>query len=260
MNNNQNIIKIYEHNLTLPIKTFNKSQLFIWDFLLSRQKLSLEGHFLDIGVFFGTSACTMALHQKKSEFLHLLDIGIDDRFDKAVETIREYSVYPDNILCHKIHSTDFHQRLTPEMKKTFRWISIDGGHTGQDILNDLEIAEQLLSRSGIICMDDFFNERYPQITKAYFDYNFSNPGKLVMFLVGLNKAYLCRPSSFAYYADIVHEGLQQYLLSNQIGSQLFRTSYSSEMICYGIRDEDELKSSMYGPDFKFGELKKLSID
>ena len=52
MSKSQNILKIYEHNSTLPIKTFNKSQLFIWDFLLSRQDQQVNGHFLDIGVFF----------------------------------------------------------------------------------------------------------------------------------------------------------------------------------------------------------------
>ena len=41
----------------------------------------------------------------------------------------------------------------------FRWIHVDGEHTGQSVINDLEIADHLLSDRGIAVFDDFLFTR-----------------------------------------------------------------------------------------------------
>ena len=72
----------------------------------------------------------------------------------------------------------------------FRWIHIDGEHSGPAVRNDLAIAAALIAPGGIICLDDFFTPAYPQITAAVFEFLASCRDELQLFLVGYNKAYL----------------------------------------------------------------------
>ena len=62
---------------------------------------------------------------------------------------------------------------SPELmqhRRSFRWIHIDGEHTGQAVGNDLAIAHELLADDGIICIDDFFNPAYAQVSAASFPF------------------------------------------------------------------------------------------
>ena len=112
----------------------------------------------------------------------------------------------------------------------------------------MEIAETLLNRGGIICLDDFFSVRYPQITKACFDYMLTNPGKLNMFLVGFNKAFLCRPSGYKSYMTYIVEFLQKDLLKRGCKSTLIKTGFTGELAPYGIRGDDNSPKTI-GPDW-----------
>ncbi len=94
-----------------------------------------------------------------------MDIGIEDRLEKASELVLKNSSFPDKIFPFKKRTDSFQQDIKNFMKKTFRWIHIDAGHTGQDVLNDLEIAELLLNRHGIICMEDFLMSAIRKLRK-----------------------------------------------------------------------------------------------
>ena len=66
---------------------------------------------------------------------------------------------------HYIKQKSVELNRSPELmrhRRSFRWIHIDGEHTGQAVANDLAIAHDLLADDGIICIDDFFSPAYPQ--------------------------------------------------------------------------------------------------
>ena len=70
----------------------------------------------------------------------------------------------------------------------FRWIHVDGEHTGQSVINDLEIADHLLSDRGIAVFDDFFSPGYPQVTQMIGNFQIVDYRLPGMFTVHVNPA------------------------------------------------------------------------
>ena len=44
-----------------------------------------------------------------------------------------------------------------------RLFSVDGGHTEECVTNDLNLAQSVLCEGGILVLDDFFNEYWPEV-------------------------------------------------------------------------------------------------
>jgi Methyltransferase domain len=202
-----------------------------WDILLSRQDdLGVAGDLLEIGVLNGKSATLIALYARAHEKLVLVDPALRREAVAAVE-----SIHANN----NVHVRDFSQNLRrhPEMADRhgcFRWIHIDGEHSGPAVRNDLEIAVELVAPGGIICLDDFFTPAYPQITAAVFEFLASRRGRLQLFLVGYNKGYICNaedaPGMLAFLRDEVpHEYARR-----EFEVTLWKTADPSDMNCFGV--------------------------
>src|SRR5882724_7991458 len=101
----------------------------------------------------------------------------------------------------------------------FRWIHVDGEHTGQSVINDLEIADHLLSDRGIAVFDDFFSPGYPQVTQAIFQFLATRPGRFALVLCGFNKGYLCRPKAAGEYLQFVRTSLYSNMADRVLPSQ-----------------------------------------
>jgi hypothetical protein len=61
------------------------------------------------------------------------------------------------------------------------------------VQNDLLLANALLNDEGIVCVDGFFNSRYPSLTYAICLFSSSAETSCKMFLGGFNKVYPVRP-------------------------------------------------------------------
>jgi hypothetical protein len=84
---------------------------------------------------------------------------------------------------------------------------IDGMHRFSAVISDLRACEHLLGEYGIISVDDFHTDLFPQIPAAVYKYLYSGASDLCIFLVGLNKAYLCRNIAKKYYMQFSREQL-----------------------------------------------------
>src|SRR3974377_1211837 len=78
-----------------------------------------------------------------------------------------------------------------ESPGAFRWCHIDGDYTGYFTSQDLHTAAHLVGERGIICVDDFFNFRYPQLTAAVYLFLSDFQTRFRMLFCGANKCYLC---------------------------------------------------------------------
>ena len=119
--------------------------------------------------------------------------------------------------------------------RSFRWIHIDGEHTGHAVANDLNLAGDLLSDEGIICVDDFFNPAYPQITAAVFMWMAARPFELELVLCGQNKAYFARPNFAHFYLTLIKTSFATALSSRGVTDlTLYKTSPTGDYNGWGI--------------------------
>lgn len=75
--------------------------------------------------------------------------------------------------------------------------SVDGGHTAELTMNDLTIAASAVAEDGIVILDDFYNEAWPEVafgTLRFFD---ESPGRLFPFCIVGNKVLMARSAAMA---------------------------------------------------------------
>jgi cephalosporin hydroxylase len=91
------------------------------------------------------------------------------------------------------------------------FISIDGGHTFDVVLKDLENCFPLIVDGGIIAIDDFFNHGVPEVTEAFFTYS-QRVGleQFYPFAHCYNKLFLTTAPFHEYYLRNTHTFLKRY--------------------------------------------------
>jgi hypothetical protein len=76
---------------------------------------------------------------------------------------------------------------------------LDGSKDYKIALNDLQFSTDNLSVNGLICQDDYGNNKWPTVTDAVQD--MISAGKLVMLVVGDSSAWLTRPEYYDHWMD-----------------------------------------------------------
>jgi Methyltransferase domain len=215
-----------------------------WDILLARQAaLGIEGDVLEIGVLKGKSATLIALHARAHEIFVLVDPALRREAIAAVDSIRA---------SNNIYIRDFSQNLHEHAALAgrdgcFRWIHIDGEHSGPAVGNDLAIAAALIAPGGTICLDDFFTPAYPQITAAVFEFLANCRDGLQLFLVGCNKAYICKRTDAAGHLAFLRDEAQREYARRDVAVTLWKTADPSDMNCFGVTPR--VQNAIYkGPD------------
>jgi hypothetical protein len=207
--------------------------LGIWDcFLRFQLEKERSASLLEIGVYYGKSAALLAMHSRPDEQLVLVDPS--EPAESALKLLQ--SIKPNGVRLLKNLSSDHAVwNLASTHSRAFRWIHIDGDHKGETVYNDLLLANELLSPTGIICVDDFMSPRYPQITFTVCTFVELFCRELRMFLCGFNKAYLVRPESLFTHLTIVKKQLGKKL--GDLGFNnftIYKTDYPHPINCFGI--------------------------
>jgi hypothetical protein len=229
---------------------FSLESAALWDSLLAYQEHErVLGDMLEIGVYKGRSALMSSLHLRAGERFVLVD---------ATEFMKEAEVHLKPILGNRgeyIYKMSNELRFDRQLiSSKFRWIHVDGDHTGRSVLGDLEICEPLLSDDGCLVIDDFFSPMYPQLTETVYKFISINQTKLTLQLVGWNKAYLCRPLYARFYRRFIVQDLAAQLRQRNITEfSITKTTSLEESptfgICTRLKDQD-----YYGLDSNPGEL------
>jgi hypothetical protein len=206
--------------------------IFIWDFLFQAQdSLGVQGDFFEIGVYKGKTAVLGALYLRPEDSCVLVDIY---PMPEAAAYIESFRTKRNKYLCR----SSINAGEAMEVREHFgrcRWVHIDGDHKGATVKNDLELAVKLIQEKGVICVDDFFNFRYPQITAATYKFLFDYDPQFRIFFAGALKCYICRGESvFAAYDGIIRDSLCKAMDSREISDQINRTSYASDYGCFTI--------------------------
>lgn len=231
---------------------FAEEAMFDWDFFFRQQQASgIGGHFLEIGVYEGKSAVLGASYMRPDEQCFFNDIHSMEGCAGRISRFR-----PDNNTYIQAKSSElWHDPRIIALKRTFRWIHVDADHTGYATFQDLLLAAELVADRGIICVDDFFHFRYPQITAAVYRFLFDHSFEFIMVYCGRNKCYICRSDTHRFYEELLR---RHYLADSEAAGmnlhvQLNKTSYVHDFGC--LSTSPKISANRFvGPDSAPGEL------
>lgn len=181
---------------------FNFRNYCLWHSLFDIQnELMVPGHMFEVGVFHGRTALTLAHFLRPSETLTLVESNAPLYPDvrKTIAAALGDEVAGRVTALHKDSRTLRHHPLTDSMRRSMRFMHIDGAHTAENVFDDLELADMIVSDNGLVAVDDFNSNRFPQVTQATYIYLDRNPFKFHLLMIGFKKAYLCRPRFFETY-------------------------------------------------------------
>lgn len=140
------------------------------------------GDMLEIGVEFGTSAFLLLEATGPREHLTLVDLKKTDAWQAGMRgPYRDRS----NVSFIEANSMSLEAEQLPA---NCRWIHVDGGHLYPQVANDLALASTRLADAGILVVDDFFEIRWPDVTRATLDH-LAREQQLVPFLLVNRKLY-----------------------------------------------------------------------
>ena len=214
----------------------------IWDFLLTQQRnLGIVGDFLEIGVLKGKSALLAALYLQLGELALLVDVN---EMDSVRDEIARLSI-ESRAFRGKSSALKMSEQFSDRVGKV-RWLHIDGGHSGYSTYNDLCLAEEFISDLGIICADDFFNPRYPQLTGAIFKFLFDRLFSFKMVLCGMNKCYIVHSEAYPLYEDLIRKHMAEHIRATGFSLTISKTGFAHDM---GVFGRPRIESFDYiGPD------------
>lgn len=183
----------------------------LWLYLLSNQTAAkVKGDLLEIGVLHGYTAALLFAALQPDERCNFIDPGRTEQdFFPQIEKLNG-RLPLEQIRFWKLSS--FHVRkmgFGPDSSSNgadvdgLRFVHIDGEHSYEAIENDFRVVVDRLVNNGIIVFDDMYNGQFPQLTHALFDLLRKYRSDIVLFLVGMNKAYLCRPQSLGFYRSLI---------------------------------------------------------
>ncbi len=226
---------------------FQAPAIAIWDSFLSyQQEQKISGNLLEIGVWKGKSAALAALHCGAEDACVFVDVLPLDEVKARISP-----VVPE-ATCHYLQEQSqllARHPFVAQGTRGFRWIHVDGEHSGQSVMNDLEIADHLLSDRGMVVFDDFFSPAYPQVTQAVFQFLGTRPGRLALVLCGFNKGYLCRPKAAREYLQFVRASLYANMAERGCDQvTIWKTTEPGDMNAFGVTDR-YLEFSYRGPDW-----------
>lgn len=235
----------YQQNFATVEGFFRPEAQAAWDFFLSAQNaMNVTGDFVEIGVWKGKSAILGALYLRSDETATLVDIHDPIDAERMIASLKV-----PKVLKFVGESREFPYSQSFKETSLVRWFHIDGDHSGFSTTADLEIASRMLATRGLICVDDFFNPRYPQLAASVYRFLFSK-STFRLVLCGANKAFICHAADYALYESLIRKFLPGHMASLSMSVTIAKTSYAHDFGCFAIegrhgdqdivgRDEDK---------------------
>ena len=223
---------------------FIKGAAVLWDCLLSFQnQQAINGNFLEIGCWKGKSATCSTMFAADDEYCVFSDRIILPELKDSLSQIRKTK----NLFVEGLSSELASNKQFAELGSNFRWIHIDGEHSGEAITQDLSLAHEMLGELGIISVDDVPSAAYPQLFYAVVEYLSKNPD-LTMFACGHNKIYLCRKSAAPTYLHYIRDHLHSEMKRRDFDATIWKSGRPGDLNSFGITNRQG-NYDYRGPDW-----------
>lgn len=182
------------------------SEMFAALLLFQRQE-GLHGANAEIGVHHGKSFIPMCLTLAEDERAICLDVFDDQHLNldhsgngslaALHRNLARHSIDLDKVDIVKGSSLGFPPEGILSRVGPVRFISIDGGHWPEIVVNDLRLAQACAAPGQIIALDDFLNVDWAGVTVGFFDWYLREGNDYAPFALSHGKLYLCPK----YYRD-----------------------------------------------------------
>jgi len=170
-----------------------------------QKSMGIIGDIMEIGVYHGKSAAFLGQYLKEGEKFYAVDTfnGYNESkdfrwlFEKNFEDVsgrKVDGVYPDK-------STGLWQQ---KLERSYRFWHIDGYHSFEDTMNDLELGSAYTHESGVIVVDDFLNAEWLGVNQGVNEFlraQQDDPNRWRIVAYGHNKLILVRNSNHEAYYD-----------------------------------------------------------
>lgn len=185
-------------------------------------KNNFSGSVGEIGVWKGRLfiLLNLLLHEKEKAFS--IDIFDQRNFNKDrpdpkpdpalkqilqefLDNVRKHAGPPDDIHTILASSDNVVAEDILSTVGAVRLFSIDGGHTKELVINDLELAASTLCDHGVVIFDDCFKPEWPGVTNGLHEFLLRKSADLVPFAISLNKVFLCKSSAAEMYRESLKE-------------------------------------------------------
>lgn len=189
--------------------------------ILWQEANDVRGDLAEIGIHHGKSFMVLAAVARASETVHAVDVfeRQDLNIDRSGCGNREIFIANVERFFPGVHlslipesSADLRGREEEFNLTRLRFLSIDGGHTRDLTLNDLQIADKCLVGAGACCLDDVLSSHWTGVVSGLFEFLHKDTRpNLVPFAYLPNKLFLCRPARQESYRSCLRNALDYAL-------------------------------------------------
>lgn len=207
-------LQTYYNNGFFRVAGYCTTDLFHVIDLLDSSGINNKGGIAEIGVHHGQFYMMLNATTNTSDRSYAIDVFENQELNIDNSGNGSRSLFEANLRNVDIHhggntiiiqgdSTDPALNLVQTIGPgTCRYVSIDGGHTVEHTLNDLKIAERLISNEGVVILDDIMHYCWVGVIQAAVKYLSTNP-TLVPFAIGHNKLFMCKIAYYKKYFDLL---------------------------------------------------------
>ena len=203
-NNAQFLSLVHEGNVNAPLKSYCDTLLFYYFGHLAA--VDNFGDFLEIGI--GGSTYPMC----ELSQIHNRNFNIVDKDELRLSTFSKNHYYTSTK--HMPFVIDSTQLSMQNNIDKLIYCHIDGNKNYKVTKSDLEYCLSRLTVNGIICQDDYGNNKWPTVTDAVQDLVYT--GKLQILVVGDSSVWLTSPGYYQYWIDKFNSDYEFKLLSKFI--------------------------------------------
>ena len=202
----------YKQNGFNNIEGWCLDELFTTIDFFNSLPINKKGGIAEIGIHHGKFFILLNSIVESNFNSYAIDIFENQNLNMDKSGKGNLHIFKDNLEKYDIHkgkntiiikgdSTDRSLQLTKTIEPgSLRFISIDGGHTPAHVVNDLKIAEELISNEGVVIVDDILNHRWLGVYEGVVKYLQTSP-TLIPIIMGHNKLYFVKMSYKDYYIN-----------------------------------------------------------
>ncbi len=164
---------------------------------------SVRGHIMEIGTYYGKSAAVLGQFLNQEEEFYCCDTfsgykAIENNFRTSFEAFFEQMTGRKAVVRQMV-STDLSREVLDN--QSFRIWHIDGYHSFEDTLNDLQLGAAMIGEHGMIIADDFLNPDWLGVCQAVNE--FLRTEDFCLVAQGYNKTIIVRKADYQLYYDAI---------------------------------------------------------
>jgi Methyltransferase domain len=234
------------------------SAVFIADLCRYQSVHGIFGSVAEIGVHMGRLFLLLNLAKLPDEKSLAIDVFDDQHLnvDKSGYSSREKFLSNVAKWCGDqnieiIQKSSLHLSVREILDRVgpCRIISIDGGHTEECVMNDLQLAEGILLDEGVVVLDDFFHQEWPGVASGGSRHMLDPAMALRPFCITPNKLYLSKSVYHDFYRShfaIAHRDKFEKTVSI-FGCETDVYGCSDQRYTFRSRMKEMIKASPFGP-------------